>query len=52
MFAAAPAEAEPELAPEAAAVLARLGAIDPDALTPRDALQMLYELKALGKGEA
>ncbi len=52
LFAAAPAEAEPELTPEAAAVLARLSAIDPDALTPRDALQMLYELKALGKGEA
>lgn len=52
LFAAAPAEVEPDMTPEAAAILARLGAIDPDALTPREALQMLYELKALGKGEA
>jgi len=51
LFAAAPAEPETELPPEAEAVLAKLAALDPDGLSPRDALQMLYELKALGKGE-
>ncbi|MDP1554554.1 MAG: DNA mismatch repair protein MutS, partial [Hyphomonas sp.] len=52
LFAAAPAESEREVSPEAAAVLAALDALDPDALTPREALGMLYELKILGKGKA
>ena len=34
------------------AVLSALDALDPDALTPREALAMLYELKILGKGKA
>jgi DNA mismatch repair protein MutS len=40
---------EPTLSPDAgsAALRARLGAIDVDGLTPRDALQLLYELKQL-----
>ena len=29
--------------------LERLGAIDPDSLSPREALDLLYELKALHK---
>ncbi|MDP3461090.1 MAG: DNA mismatch repair protein MutS [Hyphomonas sp.] len=51
LFAAAPAESEREVSPEAAAVLAALDALDPDALTPREALAMLYEMKILGKGK-
>ncbi|MFN3911383.1 DNA mismatch repair protein MutS [Hyphomonas sp.] len=51
LFAAAPAEAEPGLTAEAEAVLAALERLDPDALSPRDALQMLYDLKALGQGK-
>lgn len=50
LFAAAPVEAEPELPPEAAELMAKLDAVDPDALTPREALQLLYDLKALIKG--
>lgn len=51
LFAAAPADQEMEIPSEAAAVLAALDALDPDALTPREAMAMLYELKALGKGK-
>jgi DNA mismatch repair protein MutS len=43
LFAAAPQPAEPEPSPLAAA-LARL---DPDMLSPKEALQALYELKSL-----
>jgi len=32
--------------------MAALAALDPDGLSPRDALQALYELKALGKPKA
>jgi DNA mismatch repair protein MutS len=47
----APAEpAAPDPAVEA--LQAALAALDPDALTPRDALQRLYELKALAAGGA
>jgi DNA mismatch repair protein MutS len=52
LFAAAPVELDTDVPPEAAAVLASLDALDPDALTPREALAMLYELKILGKGKA
>ncbi|MFN7164071.1 MAG: DNA mismatch repair protein MutS [Hyphomonas sp.] len=52
LFAAAPSDTEAEVPPEAAAVLSALEALDPDALTPREALAMLYELKSLGKGKA
>jgi len=44
LFAAAPAEAA---APEPSRVEAALGRIDPDALTPREALDALYRLKSL-----
>ncbi len=50
---AAPEEAPHRAPPDAAAeaLRAALATIDPDALTPRDALQRLYELKALaGRG--
>ena len=48
---AAPEEpAQPDAATEA--LRAALAALDPDALTPRDALQRLYELKALAGGGA
>ncbi len=43
LFAAVPAPAEPEPHP----VLERLSTIDPDALTPKQALDALYELKSL-----
>ena len=49
LFAAMPAEAEPDLPLEAEQLIAKLEAIDPDALTPREALQLLYDLKELGK---
>jgi DNA mismatch repair protein MutS len=45
---AAPGEAS---APDAQPLLARLHAVDPDALAPREALELLYELKRLA-GEA
>jgi DNA mismatch repair protein MutS len=35
--------------PRALAVFERLGMLDPDALTPREALDALYELKRLGQ---
>jgi DNA mismatch repair protein MutS len=41
LFRAAPA------APEPSALETRMAAIDPDALSPRDALDLLYELKKL-----
>jgi DNA mismatch repair protein MutS len=49
LFAAAPADPEPHISPEAEHLIAKLKAIDPDALTPREALQLLYDLKELGK---
>jgi DNA mismatch repair protein MutS len=45
---AAPAEPDPRLEE----LLAALDTLDPDALTPRDALQRLYELKALSAQRA
>jgi DNA mismatch repair protein MutS len=39
--------AEPQPSPEATAVAARLADIDPDAMTPRDALAALYELRQI-----
>ncbi len=42
-----PAAAEPD--PQAQAVLQSLGQIDPDALTPRQALEALYQLKELSR---
>ena len=47
------AEGDPEAPaepPEAAVVAARLAALDPDAMTPRDALAALYELRKLLPG--
>ncbi len=40
-------EPEPAASPEQQALLAALEALDPDALSPRDALAALYELKAI-----
>jgi DNA mismatch repair protein MutS len=37
---------EPAFAADAEAVLARLRAVDPDGLTPRDAHALVYELRA------
>ena len=42
--AAAPVEAEPAVAP---ALLDKLQALDPDALTPKQALDALYEIRKL-----
>ena len=44
LFAAPPAAA---LAPEPSVIESALAAIDPDALTPREALDALYRLKSL-----
>jgi DNA mismatch repair protein MutS len=38
---------EPAIAPDAGTVAARLATLDPDAMTPRDALAALYELRNL-----
>jgi DNA mismatch repair protein MutS len=46
LFAAPPPEA-PSAAPEPGPVQTALAAIDPDALTPREALEVLYQLKKL-----
>jgi hypothetical protein len=41
----------PRLEPTEAATLERLEAVDPDALTPREAMDIIYELKALLRGK-
>jgi DNA mismatch repair protein MutS len=41
------AEDTPAVSSEASAVAAQLAALDPDAMTPRDALAVLYELRKL-----
>jgi DNA mismatch repair protein MutS len=46
LFAAARPAAAPAPDPAFAAVLAALGALHPDEMTPRDALEALYALKA------
>jgi DNA mismatch repair protein MutS len=43
---AAPVKAEPEI-PESSPLLEKIDGIDPDSLTPREALALLYELKQL-----
>jgi DNA mismatch repair protein MutS len=43
----AQAEPEPETQPEMSALEAALSKIDPDALTPRQALEILYKIKGL-----
>jgi len=50
LFAAAPAPAALEAAPAGAGVVDRLRAIDPDALSPREAHALLYELRRLADG--
>ncbi|MBX9632704.1 MAG: DNA mismatch repair protein MutS [Burkholderiales bacterium] len=48
LFFGAPPSASPEpTGPDAQPLLARLAAIDPDGLAPREALELLYELKRL-----
>ena len=47
LFAAPPA---PPPLPEPSALVQALDAVDPDALSPREALEALYRLKALAKG--
>jgi DNA mismatch repair protein MutS len=42
----------PPAPPEPSPLEAALEALDPDALTPRQALEELYRLKALGRGES
>lgn len=40
----------PRLAPEEAAVVERLNELEPDMLSPRDAMDLIYELKGLLRG--
>jgi len=47
LFSVAPAPAEPAAAVEESAFAAAWRALDPDMLTPREALDALYRLKAL-----
>ena len=42
-----PANVSARTAPRESALAAHLAALDPDALSPREALQKLYELKRL-----
>ena len=49
LFAAAPAQATTASENRATALAERLAALDPDALSPRDALAALYELKRLAE---
>ncbi len=49
LFAARPAPAPQSPAPKADPVAERLAAVHPDDLSPRDALALLYELKALSR---
>ena len=48
LFAAAPPLPPAALESEADPLREALGALDPDALTPREAMAALYRLKALG----
>jgi DNA mismatch repair protein MutS len=41
----------PETAPPASAVESALQALDPDSLTPRDALDLVYALKRIANGD-
>ncbi|CAM2146752.1 DNA mismatch repair protein MutS [Pararobbsia alpina] len=47
----APADALPAAAPSVHPVLARLRELDPDSLRPRDALDLLYSLRAMANGD-
>jgi DNA mismatch repair protein MutS len=47
LFTSAPARAEPEPEPADHPALARLRDLDPDGLSPREALELLYALKKL-----
>jgi DNA mismatch repair protein MutS len=47
VFGAPPAPPSPAVDPAASAVAAELAALDPDTLTPREALDALYRLKSL-----
>ena len=49
LFSPPPPANVPEPAAAATAALERLGAIDPDSLSPREALDLLYELKRLSE---
>jgi DNA mismatch repair protein MutS len=49
LFAARPAEARDPAEPKAHPALAALDALNPDELSPKQALERLYELKRLGR---
>ena len=49
LFAAAPASPTSAAHTQAIAVVERLNALDPDTLSPREALAALYELKKLAE---
>lgn len=51
LFAAPPPAAASATDPRATAVAERIAALDPDALSPREALAALFELKALLRDE-
>jgi DNA mismatch repair protein MutS len=50
LFAAAPRPVSPSPAPEGAPALAALAALDPDEMSPREALEALYALKEKAAG--
>jgi DNA mismatch repair protein MutS len=52
LFAAVPESPEAEQSAEAAALLEALAAAEPDNLTPREALELVYRLKALSQRPA
>ena len=47
LFAAVAEDPAPELSPEAAALIEAVSAADPDNLTPREALELVYRLKEI-----
>jgi len=47
---AAIASSGPRLSPEEAAVIERLAGVEPDIMSPRDAIELLYELRGMLRG--
>ena len=50
LFAMVAEDPAPEFSPESSAVIEALAAADPDSLTPREALELVYRLKDLSRG--
>jgi DNA mismatch repair protein MutS len=51
LFSAEAKRAAPAAAAKASAVEEKLAGVNPDELTPKDALELLYELRRLAEGD-